>query len=104
MKAKEYAKLYADLQAKGQSRHDAATEILCMFLKELPALCEARNPQCASAMTAIYRELDNKWQAVCNIHPELPKGGFYGAIEHTNPELWGDLLFLMPELKRRERF
>ena len=102
MKAKEYAKQYAAALAAGTTKHEACAAILCALLKEVSALTEARHVKCQDALLAVFKELNNKWQAVCAIHSELPTSGFYSAVEHLMPEVWKDLLFLMPELRRNQ--
>ena len=101
MKAKEYAKKYLNAQAAGKTRHDACTDMLVEFLREISVLTVARRVQGCDALVAVFRELDNKWAAVCAICPELPRWGFYGAVEHVQPEVWKTLIKLMPEIKRR---
>jgi hypothetical protein len=101
MKAKEYAAKYRMALAAGKTKHDACTDMLVEFLKEIVTLSEVRHVKCGEALAAVFRELNGKWLAVCELQPELPKWGFYGAVEHLQPEVWKELVFLMPELKRR---
>lgn len=102
MKAKEYVKKFEAELAAGKSKADACTDMLVQFLKEINVLIEIRHVKGGDALAAVFRELDNKWAAVCNLRPELPRFGFYSAVEHVMPEIWKDILWLIPELKRRE--
>ena len=99
MKARDYAKKLQDLQAAGEPLHEACTTILFDFIKEVPALVESRHVKGADALRAVFKELDNKWEATCRLCPELPRQGFFLAVKALMPEIWKELVVLMPEIE-----
>ena len=101
MKAKEYAAKYQANLAAGKTKRDACADMMIEFLKEIEVLSTARRVKCGDALAAVFRELQNKWLAVCVIQPELPKAGFYGAVEHVMPDVWKEIIWLLPELRNR---
>jgi len=93
MKAKEYAAQYEALLVTGSPVHPAGL-IVKQMVSEVGTLQATRQAQTNSAMIAILREQERKWQAFCRIvgDTNLKPEGFREVIRRSFPsyviELW----------------
>ncbi len=87
MKAKEYAKrFYKLVDDEGPNRAVYVTFRDVFY--EAKQLKEQRNVQTNVGFAAILNELENKWQAICRLVPELKPSGFADYIRDVMPDLW----------------
>ena len=65
MKSKEYAAEYCHRVRAGEEWNKVAADILIRLASEFTALMEQRDPHIVTGLTAIIREIDDRWQAIC---------------------------------------
>lgn len=96
MKAREYFDKYIDriIAEAGTEKEQSGAlyELLMDFMNEVKEIAKARHAQSNRAAMAIFRELNQKWNALCNIcvkvkgYSVLNRDGFKAFITKEIPE------------------
>jgi hypothetical protein len=85
MKASDYAEIY--------NQYKDLFPIMEGFLDDTESLMRKRNPRCDSAVIAVFRELEQKYQAFCRL-TGAPRTGYQRLIETIMPDLFTRLVAL----------
>ncbi len=83
-KAKEYAQQIKN----GNCSADAQSAAALKIMDEVGELIKARKCYSDGAYEAVFRELKQKWLAICRILPEVMPGVFSIAIQVCYPKLY----------------
>jgi hypothetical protein len=89
MKAKEYVdKFKKDVLVHG-NEHKAISAMFLALISEYKTLADQRHAVTNSSAIAIARELEQRWQAICRLLPELQlnPGGFRAFWYKNSPEI-----------------
>ena len=96
MKAKEYYTKYKDLimSSDGKVSEKAAADLIMEFFGEVNTLSKQRNIQTDKAMVGALKELDIKWESLCNLFYKeygfnvLRRNAFMDFWVEKIPEIW----------------
>lgn len=88
MKAKAYSLVYRTLKASdpkdGSAR--ALNQIICGLDVELAELALQRGGGVQAAQSA-FREVNDKWVAICRLNPELNPQGYSIIFRQNHPDM-----------------
>ncbi len=95
MKAADYAQIIARQSELGENAADIATDILSQLGDETSELVRTRKAKCNSAMVAIFKEMNQKWQAILKHSP-----GFYSQFTKGKAEIlyWESIRCFWPKI------
>lgn len=83
-KAKEYVQ---QLKEQGCSP-EAQSAVLLKLMDEVGEIIRQRKCHSDGAYEAVFRELRQKWESICNTLPQMMRHGFSVAIQTCYPNLY----------------
>ena len=82
MKAKDYAARYN----AAADKHEEMALILADFFLEVGEMAKKRNATVPAAVMAIFRELNQKFKALCELCPDFHPDYFLRAVQAVNTD------------------
>lgn len=98
MKAKDYYEKYKEKLSDPENDCGAASELMTEFNNEMIALIKQRNAKTDRAFLAIVNEMNNKWNALCEMfNPPVLRRNAFRAIVFTHLGLDPNMKKVSPE-------
>ena len=89
MKAKEYYEKYL-IGLTPENEKEKMWELITAFLAEVVEIQKTRQAKSNSALIAIFREQNQKWNALCKYDSNLKRDGFIEVVKYRfleSPEI-----------------